>query len=360
MPARSVNGWISTPSRRSRRSTMRRLGRGEHVAPVAVPAHEVVDVRAAGAHPLHDLQRGDAAADHDRRLRLAAAADDVPGVVHVVKLDNAVQVGAGDARRDRRGAGGEEQAVVAEPPAARQHHLVRARLDGLGALPDPRDPQRAQLGRAEGEQPPLGQLVGEVVGQAGAGVEAVRVGADDDDLGVRVGAADGLRGRDGRRPSADEHVAAGRRDAAALPARASPSPAARRLRRLRTAGHPSGDRRVHRLEVQQPARAALDALAAGQAAAVADRLVAPGVAAHVEPHRTVERAHAALHAPARLGHDPRARQRPVLLSVGGEEPHVLMVAPVRAVCRAGSVMRPDLSPGCTPARCGPRRGSTSG
>ena len=189
--------------------------------------------------------------------------------------------------------------------------------------PTQRDPQRAQLGRAEGEQPPLGQLVGEVVGQAGAGVVAVRVGADDDDLGVRVGAADGLRGRDGRRPSADEHVAAGRRGPAALPPGASPPPcrpgASARSRERR--GHPSGDRRVHRLEVQQPPRAALGALAAGQAAAVADRLAAPGVAAHVEPHRAVERAHAALHAPARLGHDPRARQRPVLLSVGGEEPH---------------------------------------
>ena len=45
-----------------------RLGLGEHVAPVAVLAHEVVHVHAAGAQALDDLERRDAAADHDRRL----------------------------------------------------------------------------------------------------------------------------------------------------------------------------------------------------------------------------------------------------------------------------------------------------
>ena len=201
-----------------------RLGLGEHVAPVAVLAHEVVHVHAAGAEALDDLERGDAAAHHHRDLALAAAAHDAARVVHAVQRDHSVQLGARHAGADGPGAGREQQAVVGELPAAHQGDPVGARVDRGRRLADPRQVQPAEVGGGEGEEALARQLVREVVRQTGPRVVAVRVLADDDDLGGFVGVADGLGGGDGRRPAADEDVPAGHVSRPGRRGRALPAP----------------------------------------------------------------------------------------------------------------------------------------
>ncbi len=106
-----------------------RLGLREDVAPVAVLAHEVVDVHSTGAQALGDLEGGDAAADDHGRLGVAAPADQIAGVVQVVELDHAVELDAGHLGRDRPGARGEQQAIVGKLSAALQDHPVSAAVD---------------------------------------------------------------------------------------------------------------------------------------------------------------------------------------------------------------------------------------
>ncbi len=169
-----------------------------------------------------------------------------------------------------------------------------------GALGDECQAERAGLLRGEREEPPPRQLAGQVVRQAGARVVAVRIGADDHELGAGVCPPDDLGRGHGARSGADEDVPCGH------------------VSRLRRRGaRPAADR----LEAQEAPRAALHALAAGEAAAVPDGLVAPHVAPHVDAHRAVERAHAALYAAAGLRRDPLRRETRVARSVCLEPAH---------------------------------------
>ena len=159
---------------------------GQHVAPVAVLAHEVVDVHAAGAKALDDLEGGDAAADDHRCPGPAAPPDDVAGVVHAVQRDDAVKLGARHPGGDRPGPGGQQQAVVGELPAALQGHRVCGGIDADRGFRDGADVQAADVVGREREEAFFGHLVGEVVGETRARVVAVRIGADQHDLGVVV------------------------------------------------------------------------------------------------------------------------------------------------------------------------------
>ena len=60
----------------------------------------------------------------------------------------------------------------------------------------------------------------------------------------------------------------------------------------------------NRFEVQHATRAACDALAAGDAPAVANRFVAPGIVPDVDPDRTIVRTNPTLHAARGIRHHP--------------------------------------------------------
>ena len=185
-----------------------RLGLGEHVAPVAVLAHEVVDVHSMRDQPLHDLKRRDAPADDHGLLGSAASADQLAGVVHVVELENAFQLDAGCLGGDRLRTGCDEQTIVGELSAALQSHAVPGAVDAHGSLVKQPDLQAAEVLRGEGKERLLRHLFGQVVGESRTRVVAVALGAQDYDVGVGVQLPNRLSCRDGRRSAADYHVAA--------------------------------------------------------------------------------------------------------------------------------------------------------
>lgn len=75
------------------------------------------------------------------------------------------------------------------------------------------------------------------------------------------------------------------------------------------------DRHGDALEPQEPARTPLHALAAGETVTILDGFPQPDMPAHIQPHGAVERADAALNAPARLGHHPGRSQDRVSLKI---------------------------------------------
>ena len=186
-----------------------RLRRRQDVAPVALPAQEVVHVHAARPEALHDLERGDAAPDDHGLPGVARPAHDVHGVGHVVQLDHAVEVRSGHGGPDGRGPRGEQQAVVLQAPAALECDEPGRGVEVGGALGDECQAERAGLLRGERQEPPQRQLAGQVVRQAGARVVAVRIGADDHELGAGVCPPDDLGRGHGARSGADEDVPCG-------------------------------------------------------------------------------------------------------------------------------------------------------
>ena len=170
-----------TPLASSPSSTTPRLALGEHVAPVALLAHEVVHLARVRPQALDDLDRRDAAAHDHGGLGVGAAADEVAGVVQVVELGDAVELLAGRADRHGARAGGQQQAVVGQLAAARQGDGVGRRVEPHGAIVDHFEVEALETGPREGEEALLGDLLGQVVGEAGPRVVAVALGVDQRD-----------------------------------------------------------------------------------------------------------------------------------------------------------------------------------
>ena len=108
----------------------------------------------------------------------------------------------GDRRADRDRAGADDQLVVGDqllgPVRAGDQELAARDVDaaGGGVQPQPH-PGRLQVGDgAVGEVAPVGDLAGDVVGDAADGEVGVGVGHHHGDLGARVDLAGAQRGAD--------------------------------------------------------------------------------------------------------------------------------------------------------------------
>ena len=75
------------------------LGHGQHIGPVAVVGHEVVDADLLGAQSLCDLDGRRPAADDHCGLALTASRYHIPRIPHVVEFDDTIEVGAGYVQR---------------------------------------------------------------------------------------------------------------------------------------------------------------------------------------------------------------------------------------------------------------------
>jgi hypothetical protein len=144
-----------------------------------------------------------AAHDHPA-FGAAGKAQDPACVGEAVEGDDALQLDPGDLRADRQGSGGQEEAVVGDATAGGE---LRHRVDGDGASVEALDPELMEAPFGAGEELRLGDHPRQVVGQAGPGIEGVRLLAEDGDHAGAITPANRLGGRDPCRPAADEEVA---------------------------------------------------------------------------------------------------------------------------------------------------------
>ena len=86
---------------------------------------------------------------------------------------------------------------------------MRSAIEALHPFDEHRGAQAGEVVGSEGKEPLLRHLLRQVVGEAGARVVAMRIGADDLDLGAGIRLADRLGRRQGARSAADQDVTSG-------------------------------------------------------------------------------------------------------------------------------------------------------
>jgi hypothetical protein len=180
---------------------------GQHVAPVAVLTHQVVDAHASPRQSLGDLERGYAAADDGGGTCASGPTDEVVRIVEIVELDHTVEVVALHAEGHGLGPRREQKAVELESPAAAERHGVTGGVDRDDPFDDVTKAEASRLGGCGREEDPFGDLSREVVREPRPRVVPGRLPADDRHVRRRLEADDLLGGghRRGARP--DEHVA---------------------------------------------------------------------------------------------------------------------------------------------------------
>jgi hypothetical protein len=164
------------------------------------------DCEAALREGLRHLEPDVACADDDRASRPAEGTVERKGVLHRVQQVDAGQVEPGEARADRRRAGGDDQGVVVELAGAVRHSAC-VRIDGRRRVVEPqRHAGALELGAgAVREVIQLGQVPGEQVGDPADRVVRIRFGDEHGDLAGGVELAGSQRGGDAGVTTADDH-----------------------------------------------------------------------------------------------------------------------------------------------------------
>ena len=180
------------------------FGLVEHVAPVAVPAQEIMDFHAAGTQSLSEFQGRDAAAHHHSGFPAPGEFEDLASIIEPVQFNNAGQFVAGETGGYSQSPCGQQESVEGHLVAIVQHEFHAGQFFHL-RMDASYFHGRQVFGRAN-DQLFFRHVSTQQISEARTRVEVVRFLADHGDGRGRVALTQGLCGTEPGNSRADDHV----------------------------------------------------------------------------------------------------------------------------------------------------------